>query len=147
PLKQLTFGGLMRGSNMVPAGVRAGEYVNTPFQAWQLQSKSAQRSHKIEVFLHIAQVADVAAWQNGLNRIVKEAKSAERTAFRKSQEWWKQCWQRSYVMINPDQPDAGADPWQVGRNYQLFRYQLACNAYGAYPTKFNGGLFTVDPVF
>ena len=24
---------------------------------------------------------------------------------------------------------------------------LACNAYGKYPTKFNGGLFTVDPVF
>lgn len=35
----------------------------------------------------------------------------------------------------------------MGRNYQLFRYMLGCNAYGNYPTKFNGGLFTVDPVF
>ena len=24
---------------------------------------------------------------------------------------------------------------------------LACNAHGEWPTKFNGGLFTVDPVF
>src|SRR5690606_15658113 len=35
----------------------------------------------------------------------------------------------------------------AGRNYQLFRYMLGCNAYGAYPTKFNGSLFTYDPVF
>ena len=37
--------------------------------------------------------------------------------------------------------------WKLARNYQLFRYQLGCNAYGKYPTKFNGGLFTVDPSF
>ena len=35
--------------------------------------------------------------------------------------------------------------WQSGRNYQLFRYMLGCNAFGQYPTKFNGGLFTYDP--
>lgn len=29
----------------------------------------------------------------------------------------------------------------------LFRYMLGCNAYGSVPTKFNGGLFTFDPVF
>lgn len=29
----------------------------------------------------------------------------------------------------------------------MFRYQLACNAYGSYPTKFNGGLFTTDPEY
>ena len=50
-------------------------------------------------------------------------------------------------MSTPDRPDAGDRRWQVGRNYQVFRYQLACNAYGSYPTKFNGGLFTVDPQF
>ncbi|MCX7048378.1 MAG: DUF5703 domain-containing protein, partial [Candidatus Sumerlaeota bacterium] len=36
-------------------------------------------------------------------------------------------------------------PWQIARNYQLFRYQLGCNARGEYPTKFNGGNFTFDP--
>src|SRR5690606_32950852 len=40
------------------------------------------------------------------------------------------------------------DPvWQVGRNYQLFRYMLGCNRTGEYPTKFNGGLFIYDPGF
>jgi len=33
----------------------------------------------------------------------------------------------------------------VAKNYQLFRYMLGCNAYGSWPTKFNGGLFTFDP--
>jgi len=35
--------------------------------------------------------------------------------------------------------------WRIGRNYQLFRYQLACNATGEWPTRFNGGLLTFDP--
>ena len=33
------------------------------------------------------------------------------------------------------------------RNYELFRYMLGCNAYGQWPTKFNGGLFTFDPLY
>ncbi|TXK31117.1 hypothetical protein FVR03_20085 [Pontibacter qinzhouensis] len=147
PLRHLTFGGRMRGTNMLPAGKTQGTYLNTPFEGWKLQSKSAQRTHKLEVLLHIAQAESQLAWQAGLNKLAKEARAAERTAFRRSQDWWKGFWQRSYVLINPNQPDAAAAPWQVGRNYQLFRYQLACNAFGSYPTKFNGGLFTVDPVF
>ena len=36
---------------------------------------------------------------------------------------------------------------EIARNYQLFRYMLACNAYGDTPTKFNGSLFTFDPCY
>ena len=32
-------------------------------------------------------------------------------------------------------------------DYQLFRYMLAFNAKGDWPTKFNGGLLTVDPIY
>ena len=43
-------------------------------------------------------------------------------------------------------PGASSDSpgWQVGRNYQLFRYLLACNQDGALPLLFNGGIFTAD---
>jgi hypothetical protein len=34
----------------------------------------------------------------------------------------------------------------MGRNYQLFRYQLGGNAFGEYPSKFNGGNLIYDPV-
>ncbi|MEI7423728.1 MAG: DUF5703 domain-containing protein [Prolixibacteraceae bacterium] len=41
--------------------------------------------------------------------------------------------------------DLGNPVLQMARNYQLFRYQLGGNAFGEYPTKFNGGSLTVDP--
>lgn len=147
PLKNLTFGGLMRGENMESAGTTTGKYVNTAFKAWKLRSRSPQRSHKIEIMLHVDQTPSLEEWEKGLQKIIKEAKSSEKKAFLKSQDWWKTFWERSYIFINPEKPDTNAAPWQVARNYQLFRYMLGCNAYGKYPTKFNGGLFTVDPVF
>jgi hypothetical protein len=63
-----------------------------------------------------------------------------------TRNWWHQYWNRSFVFINPSLNDS-SESWQAGRNYQLFRYMLGCNAFGKYPTKFNGGLFTVDPVY
>jgi hypothetical protein len=45
-------------------------------------------------------------------------------------------------VINPDANNPDDKPWQVGRNYQLFRAMLAANANGKFPTFFNGGHFT-----
>lgn len=59
--------------------------------------------------------------------------------------WWHDYWDRSYILINPNA--SGSDPgFQVGKNYQYFRYMMGCNAKGKYPMRFNGGLFTFDPV-
>ena len=52
---------------------------------------------------------------------------------------------RSFIYINPDKQIDSSEQWQAGRNYQLMRYMLGCNAFGSWPTKFNGGLFTYDP--
>ena len=57
-----------------------------------------------------------------------------------SRSWWNNFWIRSF--IESDSEQAG----NIAHNYTLFRYMLGCNAYGTYPTKFNGGLFTFDPV-
>ena len=46
--------------------------------------------------------------------------------------------------VPSDCPPESDPVWRVGRDYQLFRYMLGCNAYGEYPSKFNGSLFTVD---
>ena len=64
-------------------------------------------------------------------------------AFDKENKRWKAFWQRSYIKINSD---AGANDsaFQIGHNYQLFRYMLACNSEGEFPLKFNGGIFTVE---
>ena len=64
---------------------------------------------------------------------------------RDNAQWWTDFWKRSFIVVDSMQQDKTA--WEVGRNYQLFRYMLALNTYGVWPTKFNGGLLTVDPVY
>ncbi|WP_157544052.1 DUF5703 domain-containing protein [Mucilaginibacter paludis] len=144
PLKNLIFGGIVQGQNLIPAGTYTGTYLNTPFTGWKLQSKKPSRSQNIELVLYSKQSATLTDWQVGLKTIIDKAKQTENIALNKSREWWHQYWSRSYIYIQPEQTNTAE--WQAGRNYQLFRYMLGCNAYGTSPTKFNGGLFTYDPV-
>ena len=147
PLKNLTFGGMMIGEKMKPVGIISGKYADTEFKGWKIRSVKPTRNNHLKVILHIENSQSVEAWKNGLATIEKEATTAQKTALSKTQQWWGDFWNRSYIAVNPDKPDAKSPEWQVGRNYQLFRYQLGCNAYGKYPTKFNGGMFTFDPVY
>ena len=145
PLKNLTFGGRMAGENMKPAGTTAGKYADTEFKGWKLKSVQPSGKNHLKVYLHIENTSSTEAWKEGLAKIEKEAITTQKTAQIKTRQWWIEFWNRSYIAINPDQPLPSSPEWQVGRNYQLFRFQLGCNAYGKYPTKFNGGLFTFDP--
>ncbi|WP_158827522.1 DUF5703 domain-containing protein [Mucilaginibacter lacusdianchii] len=142
PLKNLTFGGYMAAANMAPAGTYSGQYLSTAFKGWQLKSIKPTRKQSVQVYLYTEQTPSVSQWQTGLQEIVKEATSKAKQAEQNTANWWKAYWNRSFVFINNPQTTT---EWQVGRNYQLFRYMLGCNAYGQYPTKFNGGLFTYDP--
>ncbi|MCF2497387.1 DUF5703 domain-containing protein [Dyadobacter chenhuakuii] len=153
PLKGMVYGGWMQGENMVPdldkgkLKAVSAKYVNAPFQGFGLRSKAAARTHQLNVFLHIDDNSHVGKWKSGLAAVVSKVKKEEQTARKKTLDWWKAYWQRSHIAVNARKPDAASPIWQVGRNYQIFRYMLGCNAYGSYPTKFNGGLFTYDPVF
>jgi hypothetical protein len=147
PLKGLTFGGRMAGQGMKADGTVKGRYASADFTGWKLRSERPARDHNVRVYLHVAATPTLEKWKEGLAAVVKESEQAEPTARAKTEAWWEQYWQRSYIAINPDRPDAASPEWQVGRNYNLMRYQLGCNARGEYPSKFNGGLFTFDPVF
>ena len=149
PLHQLTFGGELTGTGMVPAGITQGTYQNTDFTAWTLKSRQPTRSVQLSLVLYQAQIKTLSAWQDSLDyavHAVRQAGKVERIALGQTRAWWRQFWNRSFICIQPAQTDTSAVLWQIGRNYQLFRYMLGCNAYGRYPTKFNGGLFTYDPV-
>ncbi len=147
PLKNRTFGGLMKGDGMVSAGASRGHYADTRFAAWKLHSKSAKKSHKLKIYLHTGQPETIEQWKRGLYKLVDEADRSQESAWSKHQAWWKQFWERGHVFINSEKPDPNDKGWQVGRNYQLFRYMLGCNTYGKWPTKFNGSFFTYDPAF
>ncbi|MBV4357659.1 hypothetical protein KTO63_10905 [Parasegetibacter sp. MAH-26] len=140
PLADNTFGGVVKAKGMQFVKTDTGSYCNTSFTSWQLKTKSAVRSQQIEIALNVSQAATIDIWKNELNNIVKDAATNSSTALQKTKAWWQQFWTRSYIVIE------GKDSF-ISRNYNLFRYMLGCNAYGKWPTKFNGGLFVFDPVF
>ena len=144
PLKNLTFGGLLMGSGLRPAGIVHGKYLDTEFTGWKLSSHKPARTTHIALYLATAQTATLAAWQDSLQDVIEDGHRHEKDAALATSQWWQDFWNRSFIDIEPaDKADTAI--WQAGRNYQLFRYMLGCNAYGQYPTKFNGGLFTFDP--
>jgi hypothetical protein len=146
PLNGLTFGGCMYADNMKPNGITTGVYAITGFKGWQLQSIQKSKHFNINIAVHRNQVSSDEVFINELKEIVKRANSSD-SAAKTTQDWWKDYWNRSHIAINTTHPDTASKAWQIGRNYNVFRYQLGCNAYGNYPTNFNGGLFTFDPIY
>jgi hypothetical protein len=145
PLKRLAFGGSFSGRNFSPAGTYDGVYVNTDYRGWKLKSRKAAGKHALNLYLYTEQVQNIEIWKRALDSLEKLAYANSKISFNRAQQWWQRFWDRSFIQM--DKTDIGSKAWEVGRNYQLFRYMLACNASGKWPTKFNGGLLTVDPVF
>jgi hypothetical protein len=145
PQKNLTFGGSMQGENMSFSNTITGRYLNTNFTGWVLKSDTPSKKHEVDIQLYTANTKTVEVWEEGLASVSKEH-SVKLNRWQKNTDWWGKFWNRSHIVINGDAKNKENDKgWQVGKNYQLFRYMLGCNAYGKYPTKFNGGLFTYDP--
>ncbi|WP_255802792.1 DUF5703 domain-containing protein [Aestuariibaculum lutulentum] len=143
PLKHLTFGGVMKGANMKSKGVYTGKYVNIDFQGYSLVSRKPSKKHRLEVYLHTVQNEDISVWKQEVQNLLTSYKPKEK----ESKLWWNNFWNRSFIYTKTDNKAQKDSVYQIGQNYQLFRYMLGCNAYGKYPTKFNGGLFTYDPVY
>ena len=142
PLDGNTFGLWMFGAGLAPGNVTSGYYVDTSYKSWNLESGKGSTAFNLTVALHQNQTLSAKAWQGQLEDIVKSASSSQNATI----DWWHSFWNRSHIIINVN--SSSTDPaFQVGRNYNLFRYTLGCNAYGEWPTRFNGGLFTFDPAF
>ncbi|SFH24883.1 hypothetical protein SAMN04489864_10789 [Pedobacter insulae] len=141
PLKNLIFGGMMQGEGMVPAGNYAGKYLSTPFKGWTLKSKNPKKSQTVTVSFNTAHTESVTNYLDDLKRVPYSSKAHYLRAQQTTKQWWNAYWNRSFIEITSKDSLAN----QVGKNYQLFRYMLGCNAFGTSPTKFNGGLFTFDP--
>ncbi|RNL52225.1 DUF5703 domain-containing protein [Pedobacter jejuensis] len=135
PLKNLIFGGSMQGDNMISSGNYSGTYLNTPYKGWVLKSKKPSKSAHVTITLNISKTESVQDWEKSLNEI--NTKTNQKACI----QWWNDFWKKSFIYINSKDETAN----QSAKNYRLFRYMLGCNAFGKYPTKFNGGLFTFDP--
>ena len=135
PIGGLRFGGELVAPGFTFCGTTDGTYASTDFRAWNFKAEGIKKS-TITLNLYDGDKAPKMP-------TAKESK-------RRSAAWWHAYWQRSYIIPadRNDNTDNPTSKWQgILRNYELFRYMLGCNAYGEWPSKFNGGLFTFDPVY
>jgi hypothetical protein len=142
PLTNLTLGGRIVGDGLIADGMGEGTYMRTPFKSWKAKTEKPVTRLDLRVLLRVAQDDSVEAWRHELDRL-----QAARSDRQKTLAWWREFWDRSWIVIQPtsDHRSPVTDPaWQVGRNYQLFRYMLAANRTGRFPTLFNGGIHTFD---
>ncbi|HTN35731.1 MAG TPA: DUF5703 domain-containing protein [Arachidicoccus sp.] len=145
PLENRITGGYLYSKQLTAAGTVTGKYQQTSFTGWQLKTKGAVPSLVFQIGLYSAQTEKFSDWQNALYKNTQRSEKQIIKDWAATRSWWSDFWKRSFIQVDPDQKLDSLTPWKMGRNYQLFRYMLACNAFGNFPTKFNGGLFTYDP--
>lgn len=149
PLAGNTFGCWLTGSDMAAANTTTGHYVNTSYTSWNLASTSSSNVFNLTLVTHQNQTSSIEEWQTQLEGVISNTTSDST----RTMEWWHTFWNRSHILVDVSQNGTEANDsdtitsFQVGRNYQLFRYTLGCNAYGDWPTRFNGGLLTFDPYY
>ena len=147
PLQGLIFGGFMQGSQMKPEATYLSKYQDTDCKGYSLVSVKPSKKQSLTVNLHTDQSVEINQWESALVHQVKEGIQNTKKSEQKTISWWNRFWDRSFILTQKTGEIPKDSVYQMGQNYQLFRYMLGCNAYGKYPTKFNGGLFTYDPVF
>ena len=147
PLEKLTFGGFIYGDNVSYKGTYTGVYRDSDFKGYTLASIKPAKAHKINVQLYTNQSEELQQWKTQLMNAVKDYKVTSKKAKKKSVKWWNEFWDRSFIYTKKRGSSLKDTVYQLGQNYQLFRYMLGTNAYGEYPTKFNGGLYTYDPYY
>ena len=105
-----------------------------------LQTTAPRKHAVLSVYPYTAQTPTPEAW---LMQTEAQAAQVDKTAFpaarAKHEAWWKQFWDRSYIVVSGNK-----DADRVTQGYALQRFVSACAGRGAYPLKFNGSIFTVD---
>ncbi|CZS91440.1 uncharacterized protein RAG0_02066 [Rhynchosporium agropyri] len=143
PLAGNTFGLWMHSPDLEPGEISSGNYVNTTFRSWKLQSSKAKSSYNLKIVAGQSQEDNAEGFHTKLGSLAQSTANSSHAA---TMNWWHEFWDRSYIIVNEEAGQSDAS-FQVGKNYQIFRYMQGCNAFSDWPLRFNGGLWTFDPVF
>lgn len=147
PGRNLILGGRISGLGLIPAGQTDGKYMATSYTSWSVKTKDPVKKLDLIIPVRMAQDASLKQWQSGIDELQNLALNKTGSDFELNKSWWHDFWDRSYISVQTagNFSDRKRDSvWMAGRNYQLFRYILACNSKGKYPTLFNGGFLNVD---
>ena len=145
PIGGLKMKGVMYAPGFHYAGITTGDYAGTDYQAWNYSCKDLQSSCIIIDLRYLNHQRYEETVIDSCGTVAPYAFPSLKASdsHKRSAQWWHNFWQRSWIQIDTDDEAART----MVRNYELMRYLLGCNAYGQWPTKFNGGLFTFDPVY
>jgi alpha-L-fucosidase 2 len=128
PLFHRCFGATLTGVGLVPLDDRS------------LKSSAPEQDFELDlVALTETNVTSIQDWKGRLDALVQQVASGDsQVAWQAHEQWWRDFWNRSWIHI-----EGSADAENVSQGYAMQRYLIACSSRGAYPVKFNGGLFTV----
>lgn len=108
-----------------------------------IASKTAARDFCIKIAAYTEQTRTAKEWIDRTTEILRHAPTFEDAALRTA-DYWKKYWDKSYIRIaTPD----GVTGNRITQAYVLQNWVSACGGRGNYPIKFNGSIFTVDPVY
>lgn len=97
----------------------------------------------LKVATHVEQTETSDEWICKVKNFIYGEESFEDVSERTS-AWWNDYWDKSYIVVETPDRVTG---YNITRAYVLQKWMLACAGRGNYPIKFNGSIFTVDPVF
>jgi len=125
PLINLTFGFAMNSERMTAANERT-------------LTSQPEKSICINIFSLTKQCAEVEKWKYDMLKLIGGYRPED--AFEKHRAYWKSEWERSYVHLW-----GGEEAETISRGCNLQRYMNLCAGRGAFPIKFNGSIFAMEP--
>jgi hypothetical protein len=128
PLLHRCFGAVLTGPGLVSTDDHT------------LKSAAPGRTLRLDLIgLTKTAAASPAAWKSDLDSLVRKVNAVPlESARRAHQQWWRDFWNRSWIHLSGTE-----DAAKVSQGFIMQRYMMAASSRGAFPVKFNGGLFTV----
>ena len=109
----------------------------------KLTTSEPRKEFCLKIAAHTSQPQEVQQWVRQTEMILQQAASYEEAA-KRTAAWWEKFWDKSYLIVHTPDKVTGD---KITQCYILQNWMNACGGYGNYPIKFNGSIFTVDPVF
>lgn len=109
-----------------------------------LRSDDPMRRFTLKVVAPSLQCSSAGAWEDLSAQIYDDSPSTSAAAKRTARHW-NRFWDRSHIVVSTPADDDSTGRL-VTEAYGLQRWMTACAGRGEYALKFNGTLFTVDPV-
>lgn len=141
PQKDSIFGGMIDLSGFRFLGTHTGVYEDTPYLSYEYATETFV--HEIHTAIALSQMYTESVWQwkHSIEKQLHTSVANRHQQKRRCEKWWEAYFEKNYIHISEAHPEL----WNIGRNYQLFRYMMGCGYTSFWPVKFNGGLFTFDP--